>query len=51
MMMIMMNPKNMKEEKKKYEEIVKLVQKAQKEAAKFVEKNMKLDPQLKAKYV
>ncbi len=39
-----------KNEKKEYEKLVKLVQKAQKEAMKFVQKNKQLDPQLRVKY-
>lgn len=45
-----MNSLKSKEEKIKYERIVKLVQKAGKEAAKFVQQNKQLDPQLRLKY-
>lgn len=45
-----MNSPKSKEEKMKYERIVKLVQKAGKEAAKFVQQNKQLDPQLRLKY-
>lgn len=46
----MNSSKNKNEEKMKYERIVKLVQKAGKEAAKFVQQNKQLDPQLRLKY-
>lgn len=46
----MVSSKNKKKEKMKYKRIVKLVQKAGKEAAKFVQQNKQLDPQLRVKY-
>lgn len=39
-----------KEEKIKHEKIVKLVEKARKEAMKFIKQNRQLDPQLQLKY-
>lgn len=38
------------EEKIKYEKIVKLVEKARKEAMRFIQQNKQLDPQLTPKY-
>jgi len=47
----MKSSKKKKEEKMKYERIVKLVQKARKEASKFIQQNKQLDPQLRVKYL
>ena len=35
----------------KYERIMRVVDKAEKEALKFIRKNMRLDPQLQIKYL
>ncbi len=39
-----------KDTKESYEEIVKLVKKAEKEAQKFIKANRHLDPQMRVKY-
>jgi len=43
--------KKWKDSKEKYDEIVKLVKEAKKEAEKFIKANKSIDPQLRVKYL
>ena len=45
-----MKTQKIKEEKIKYQELLKIIQKAEKEALKFVRQNKQLDPELQVKY-
>lgn len=40
-----------KDTKEQYENVVKLVKRAEKAAEKFIEQNKKVDPQLRVKYL
>ena len=46
-----MKTKKQKDSKEKYEEIVKLVKEAKKEAERFIKANKHIDPQLGIKYL
>jgi hypothetical protein len=46
-----MKTKNQKDTKERYEEIVKLVKEAKKEAEKFIKANQHVDPQLRTTYL
>ena len=45
-----MNSKKKKDTKEQYENVVRLVKRAEKAAEKFIEKNKKMDQRLQAKY-
>lgn len=45
-----MKASKIKEEKIKYQKLLKLIQKAEKEALKFVQQNKQFDPELRIKY-